>query len=261
MTPNRLATALFAALALAAPLSARAQICPWNGDEPPEFTHYVDRDGDGACDRVFGDAGELVVAEVASPGGGVVHPNGAYPDCAADGDAPQISHGHWEYTHRQTEPGAPSVTEEKDYLTLPQALVGDLLASDVALPRTLASLGQTIRFLEKEPERFEQFLGANAPPSGRYWQVDEWIGPALPAPLLGIVIPGLTWTERFFVCATAADPLGDCFERDGLPVLGAYWSDHRSLLDADCGDGTDPDDQRDPGCGLLFTAAPACPAE
>ena len=239
---------------------ALAQICPWNGDEPPEFTHFVDLDGDGACDRAGGEFGDFVVAEAESPSGALVHPNGNYPDCDLDDGERQTSHGHWEYVHHQVEPHAPSVTEEKDYLTLPQSLLGDLEAADTGLTRTLDSVGQTVRFAAHEPVRFDRFLGSARPPSGRYWQVDEWIGPALPLPFGPI--PLLTWNERFFVCATATDPLGDCFARDGLPVLGAYWSDHQSGFNVpDCGDGTDPAAGRDPRCGFLFTAAPSCPVE
>jgi hypothetical protein len=247
----------------------------YDGDEPDDYTHYVDANGDGICD-FSGDANgngtcddpgcAAVVAWDAAAG---VHPNGAYPDCklvryqVGTKRAQfilQIAHGHWEYTHLQSDTsGAP---EEKDYLTVTQAMQTDFANGDSSGTATRASLDETLRFLTGEPERFERFLLTN--PSGRYWQVDQWIGPGLTLPGSFLPAPLLTWTERFFACGDERGTFA-CAHVNGAPSFGGYWSDHAEQLgyQADCGDGelddpapeldqpVDPDG-RAAECGILF---------
>lgn len=168
---------------------------PWDGTEPPEFTHYVDRDGDGACDDL--------------DGGGVADPvqvvtNGIYPPCTIAAGNRQTAHGHFEYTHEQQNPHHHGRdTEEKDYADF-----------DVTSPGSVpGALGQTYRFLIHEPGRFgDAFSGPT-----RYWQVDEWIGPSAS----GSRLPVLSWNERFFSCS------GPCTAGG---YGGGYWSDQRDFL-------------------------------
>lgn len=174
--------------------SAQCPTFGWDGAEPPEFTHYVDADGDGVCDR--DGSGSLIVAWQSNG----VHPNGYYPDCKIDGGHSQTNHGHWEFTRLQKE-GGTGETEEKDYL--------DNQNPDMA--------GQTLRFLSREPARFDHALRPSANPSGRYWQVDEWIGPGTAQTGR---IPLLTWTERFFACSH----FDACGSIGGKPAYGAYWT-------------------------------------
>ena len=74
---------------------------PWNGDEPPEFTHYLDNDEDGICDGYH---------EARKVNG--VFENRTYPDCTTLWGYHQVAHGHWEYTHLQAE--VPGDSEEKE---------------------------------------------------------------------------------------------------------------------------------------------------
>ena len=208
------------ALVLTSGRPARAQ-CPfqqpnpWNGDEPPEFTHYVDVDGDGICDGV--------AAKVNG-----VYPNQTYPACTIAPGVQQVPHGHWEYTHLQAE--VPGDTEEKDYL-------------DTRLPPD-RMLDQTLRFATKEPVRFYRALSPTQNPSGHYWQVDEWIGPA--------GVPLLTWTERFFECSGPEN----CATIGGTPAAGGYWGTQPGDLGyptvAGCGDGLSADGPRSACCGTFF---------
>jgi hypothetical protein len=189
---------------------------PWNGDEPPEFTHYLDDDGDGVCD---GD-------EAAKVNG--VFENRTYPDCTTVGGYHQFAHGHWEYTHLQAE--VPCDTEEKDYLDTTKA--------------PDAMIDQTLRFATKEPIRFYRALSPTQNPSGNYWQVDEWIGPQ--------GVPLLTWTERFFECSAPEN----CASIGGTPAAGGYWGTQPGDFgypDASgCGDGVSADGPRSPCCGIFF---------
>lgn len=294
---GRLHCAAVGALVLIAAAAPSAAQCPshgegpffgghgYDGDEPDDFTHYLDADGDGLCD-VSGDANGNAVCDEPSCTARVgwdaargVHPNGVYPDCMqvlyVEGTPNarfllQLGHGHWEYTRLQSDTsGAP---EEKDYATVSQAMLADLQAGDTSGTATRAAIDQTLRFLTGEPIRFERFLLTN--PAGRYWQVDQWIGPALPlpAPLPGLggltkltaPLPLLTWTERFFVCGDA-NGVRDCAFVNGVSAYGGYWSDHSEQLGyaAECGDGEldDPEpelaeprdpDRRSAACGMLF---------
>jgi hypothetical protein len=246
---------------------------PWSGNEPEDFTHYVDRDGDGRCDRDGN--GELVVLFDAGAG---VYPNGFYPSCDVDGDGrvvsgtDQVGHGHWEYSHRQQDPraygGPDGETEEKDYFTLPQAMERDFEDSmDAGRPvndQSRESFEQTMRFALNEPVRFDRAVRPSANPTGRYWQVDEWIGPG--SDRFGPA-PGLTWTERFFTCfsdptASPSEPareLSPCATVGGKAAVGGYWSTERENFDvADCGEatGADPDPGRDERCGFVFRECP-----
>jgi hypothetical protein len=276
-----LATCATAACTIA-PGAARA-LCPshpatslfggqgYDGDEPDDFTHYVDADGDGVCDFT-GDSNQNglcdeagCTATVAWNAAAGVHPNGAYPDCklALYEEKTkraeyilQLGHGHWEFTHLQTDTsGAP---EEKDYFTATQAMQADFASGDTSGTATRVALDQTLRFLTGEPGRFERFLLTN--PSGRYFQVDQWVGPALN----GVPLPLLTWTERFFVCGDARG-VRTCARVNGKDSFGGYWSDHaeQAGYQSECGDGelddpapelstpVDPD-QRVRECGILF---------
>lgn len=286
-TLDRALLASACALAMLSAAAPSAAQCPsltevslfgghgFDGDEPEDFTHYVDADGDGQCDFT-GDTNRdgycneascaTVVAWDAANG---VHPNGTYPDCMQVAYEErtqrvrfvlQIGHAHYEYTHLQSDTsGNP---EEKDYLTVTQAMQTDFANGDTGGTATRAALEQSLRFLTGEPGRFERFLLLN--PNGRYWQVDEWIGPA--GSLLGISgsVPLLTWTERFFACGDE-NGLRDCARVNGVPAFGGYWSDHAEQLgyQSECGDGhlDDPDpeldhpvdpDGRDAACGILF---------
>jgi hypothetical protein len=192
-----------------------AQPNPWNGDEPPEFTHYVDTDGDGICDGI--------AAQVNG-----VYPNQTYPACEISPGLNQVPHGHWEYTHLQAEVAGD--TEEKDYL-------------DTALPPD-KMVDQTARFATKEPVRFYRALSPTQNPSGNYWQVDEWIGPA--------GVPLLTWTERFFECSAPRN----CATIDGSGAAGGYWGTQPGDLGyptaAGCGDGVSAGGPRSACCGTFF---------
>ena len=281
----RIASALVALLLGFVAIPVRAQ-CPspdgtslfggrgYDGDEPDDFTHYVDEDGDGVCDFT-GDADgngrcddpgcQALVAWDAAAG---VHPSGVYPDCMLalyeEGTERaefilQVGHAHWEYTHFQTDTrGAP---EEKDYLTITQAMRADLESGGLLGEATLESIEQTLRFLNGEPERVDRFLRTN--PSGRYWQVDQWIGPGLDAG--GGLLPLLTWSERFFVCGDAGG-VSDCAQVDGVVGYGGYWSNHMEQLghQPECGEPLPDDpapeldapvdpDGRNRACGILFT--------
>ncbi len=285
---TRVAALCAAAVCAVVPVAARAQ-CPshpatslfggqgFAGDEPDDFTHYVDADRDGVCDFT-GDANGNgtcdeagCTATVAWNAAAGVHPNGAYPDCKLANYEQnttraqyilQLGHGHWEYTHLQTDTsGAP---EEKDYLTVTQAMQTDFASGDTSGTATRTSLEQTLRFLTGEPERFERFLLTN--PSGRYFQVDQWVGPAVtpPGSLVPVPVPLLTWTERFFACGDQRG-IRSCARVDGTDSFGGYWSDHAEQLgyQSECGNGelddpapelaapVDPD-QRRKECGILF---------
>ena len=190
---------------------------PWNGDEPPEFTHYLDNDEDGICDG-YHEAGKV----------NGVFENRTYPDCTTLWGYHQVAHGHWEYTHLQAE--VPGDSEEKDYL-------------DTTLqPEVMVD--QAARFAIKEPQRFYRALSPVQNPSGNYWQVDQWIGPA--------GVPLLTWTERFFECSA---PEG-CATIGGTPAMGGYWGTQPGDFDypspAGCGDGLTADGARSDCCGLFF---------
>ncbi len=281
------ATCAAAACALL-PVASRAQ-CPsypaiplfqsqgYDGDEPDDYTHYVDENHDGLCDFT-GDANQNGTCDdagctptVAWDAAKGVHPNGVYPDCQLvvyqeKTDRAQfilqLGHGHWEYTHLQTDTSG--ALEEKDYLTLTQAMLTDLTTGDTSGTATLTSLEQTVRFLAGEPERFERLLFTN--PSGRFWQVDQWIGPGLilPGSLVPVPIPLLTWTERFFLCFDARGPRA-CARVNGVESFGGYWSDHAEQIgyQSECGNGllddpapelsspVDPD-HRKAECGILF---------
>ena len=214
--------ALAVPLALAGSRFALAQ-CPqpnpYNGDEPSNFTHCIDPDANGVCQAV---------AEKVNG----AYPNRTYPDCICPDGSQQVAHGHWEYTHLQAE--VPGDTEEKDYLDTTQP------------PEQM--LDQTARFATKEPVRFYRALSPTQNPSGHYWQVDEWIGPA--------GVPFLTWTERFFECSGPTN----CAKVGDQDAAGGYWStDAQPLYDAfsqpvTCGNGLEasPDPARSACCGLLF---------
>lgn len=218
----------FAAAVAFAALPAHAQ-CPaseaYNGNEPPEFTHCTDLDdASGNC------------RSDAVPVNGVF-PNGPYPTCTCPDGTPQVGHQHWEYTHLQTDTtanGQSNETEEKDYLNNEDSN-GD-------------TAGQAARFLANEPKRFDRALRPSSNPTGRYWQVDEWIGPGMN----GDKVPLLTWTERFFECSG----LGPCATIDGMDAVGGYWSNQREQVDptTECGDalGASPDPARSPKCGIVF---------
>lgn len=217
--------------------------CPtpgWNGDEPAAFTHCIDPDSNGVCQGV-----------AALENG--AYPNGEYPTCTCPGGSPQIGHGHWEYTRLQRD-NRTKDTEEKDYLTLTQAMEKDFENQDTNGTATRESIGQTIRFGANEPERFDRAIRPGLNPSGQYWQVDEWIGPG--SDTYG-AIPGLTWTERFFECASEAG-IGPCATIDGKPAYGAYWSNDAAEFGYvdDCGDPlvAAPSDPRSPQCGVALLA-------
>ena len=199
-------------------LSAECALAPWDGDEPDDFTHFVDRDGDGNCE-----------AHAVKVNG--AWPNGLYPNCETP-NGRQLAHAHWEYTSRQTD--AAGETEEKDYFrSSPDA----------------ESVMQSLRFALNEPGRFARLLLPNENPDGRYWQVDEWIGP-----IEGRV--GFSWGERFFACDSALRGSGPCATVDGKRAYGGYWSTQaEGLLGADvCGDayGADADPERSETCGRAF---------
>jgi len=249
----------------------------FDGDEPDDFTHYVDADGDGLCDFTGDANGDGFCNEpscrstVAWDAANGVHPNGTYPDCMQveyeerthrSKFILQRGHAHYEYTHLQTDQsGNP---EEKDYLAITQAMQTDFQNGDTSGTATRAALEQSLRFLTGEPERFERFLLLN--PNGRYWQVDEWIGPCgtPPGPGGPVCFPGLTWTERFFACGDERG-LDDCARVNGTPAFGGYWSDHAEQFgyQGECGepeiddpepeldDPVDPDG-RNEACGILF---------
>ncbi len=191
----------------------------YDGDEPVEFTHQVDSDGDGVCE------GRATLRDG-------VYPNGTYPSCLTLDGAQQIGHGHWEYTELQSE-ARTGETEEKDYLDEQN---GD-------------TLGQFLRFLLNEPVRVDRAIRPSANPTGRYWQVDQWIGPGPSDSKL----PLLTWTERFFECSGIVP----CATIEGRAALGGYWSDHAAQLGLvpECGDGLRyaPDPPRNAMCGLAVT--------
>lgn len=231
-----------AALLATAPASAQCPANDYDGDEPDDFTHWIDtsRPPDGVCD------------EVAAKVDGV-YPNGLYATCDLPGGGQQLAHGHWEYTHLQRDPQLGGETEEKDYLTQTQGMEEDFGNQDPQGTATRRAFEETMRFGLNEPKRFDRFLRPSANPEGRYWQVDEWVGPAgSPGE-----VPGLTWTERFFVCGSQDSPVGTCTTVDGRPAYGGYWSDHaqRYGYQADCGDPlvADPAFPRNAQCGLLFT--------
>lgn len=219
--------------------------CPtpgWNGDEPADFTHYLDDDEDGICDGL-------------APMVNDTYPNRQYPDCDIPDVGHQTGHGHWEYTRLQTDERTKD-TEEKDYLTLTQAMEKDFENQDTNGTATRESIGQTIRFSANEPERFDRAIRPGLNPSGRYWQVDEWIGPGSES--YGS-IPGLAWTERFFECASETE-IGPCAKINGTPAYGAYWSNDAAQFGYvnDCGDPlvatpSDPDG-RSPQCGIALLA-------
>jgi hypothetical protein len=202
-------------------VSATCSFTGWNGDEPADFTHFLDEDHDGRCDRL---------AEQVSG----TYPNGLYPSCEIPGGGRQLAHAHWEYTHLQRDAGGE--TEEKDYLRS---------------SLDFESLRQSLRFAANEPVRFGRLLLPSENPEGRYWQVDEWIGPTDGS---GAPIPGLSWGERFFVCTASPAP---CTMIDGAGAYGGYWSTHNEEVFhsvSECGDPftADPSPARNKSCGTAF---------
>ncbi|MGH7821168.1 MAG: hypothetical protein ACREQ9_15490 [Candidatus Binatia bacterium] len=216
MKPKAARLAALVLALLGSPAVAAAQCVElWNGDEP--FTHFHDDDGDGFCN-----ADEEPLRTNGT------YPNGYYPHCDhADGSV-QISHGHFEYTGLQTDAGGAS--EEKDYL-------------DNEAPDTV---DQTMRFATNEPARFERAGPNPENPDRGFWQVDQWIGPAVE----GERLPVATWNERFFECS---GPL-PCIDANGAPSSGGYWSNHRELFDPQtpsCGDAFTAEGARE-DCGIVF---------
>jgi hypothetical protein len=235
-------SAVVAAMLLA-PSAGHAQCYqpnPYDGAEPVDFTHCIDADSNGACHgvatRVDG-----------------AYPNGVYPTCTCPDGTPQIGHGHWEYTHlhRDTAENGDGQTEEKDYATETQAMERDYENRDPEGTETRKSFDQTVRYNAKEPDRFYRAFSPYENPSGRYWQVDEWIGPG--SDNYGQA-PMLTWTERFFECSA---PVG-CATVDGVAAMGGYWSTHPEQYGyrADCGDPLVADAARDRCCGMFFPSQP-----
>jgi len=208
------------ALVLAGAGAARAQ-CPfqqpnpWNGDEPPEFTHCINPDANNICQAV-------------APKVNGVYPNRTYPSCTCPDGSQQVAHGHWEYTHLQAEVAGDS--EEKDYLDTTKS------------PEEM--IDQTARFATKEPTRFYRALSPTQNPSGHYWQVDEWIGPH--------GVPLLTWTERFFECSAPANcaTIGGTPAAGGY--WGTQPGDFGYPSAGGCGDGLTADGPRSACCGMFF---------